>query len=83
MPTASLSVSDILEQLHIEPVNSGACYGDWLPEPSGPELTSYNPATVEPLARVKTAGPADYERVVARASERVTGVCPLATASMG
>ena len=69
MPTASQSIPDILEELHIEPVNSGACYGDWLPEPSGPELTSFNPATDEPLAKVKTAGPADYECVVARASE--------------
>ena len=69
MPTASHRIPEILEKLHIEPVNSGACYGDWLPEPSGPELTSYNPATDEPLAKVKTAGPADYECVVARAAE--------------
>ena len=69
MPTASHRITDILEQLHIEPVNSGACYGDWLPETSGPELTSFNPATDEPLAKVKTAGPADYECVVARAAE--------------
>jgi aldehyde dehydrogenase (NAD+) len=69
VPTASPSIPDILEQLHIEPVNSGACYGDWLPEPSGPELTSLNPATDQPLAKVKTAGPADYECVVSRAAE--------------
>jgi len=69
VPTASHRIPEILEKLHIEPVNSGACYGDWLPEPSGPELTSYNPATDEPLAKVKTAGPADYECVVARAAE--------------
>jgi aldehyde dehydrogenase (NAD+) len=55
--------------LHIEPANSGACYGDWLPNPSGPELISYNPSTEEPLAKIRTAGPADYECVVARASE--------------
>ncbi len=69
MPIATQNIPDILERLHIEPVNSGACYGEWLPEPSGPELTSYNPATEEPLAKVKTAGPADYECVVSRASE--------------
>jgi aldehyde dehydrogenase (NAD+) len=68
VPTAIHSISDILEQLHIEPVNSGACYGEWLPEPSGAELTSFNPATDEPLAKVKTAGPADYECVVSRAA---------------
>ncbi len=69
MPRATQSIPEILERLHIEPVNSGACYGEWLPEPSGPELTSYNPATEEPLAKVKTASPADYECVVARAGE--------------
>ena len=69
MPTTSHRLPEILEKLHIEPVNSGACYGDWLPEPSGPELTSFNPSTDEPLAKVKTAGPADYECVVARAAE--------------
>ncbi len=69
MATASSQIPDILEKLHIEPANSGACYGDWLPNPSGPELISYNPATGEPLAKIRTAGPADYECVVARASE--------------
>jgi aldehyde dehydrogenase (NAD+) len=69
VPLASQSIPDILEQLHIEPVNSGACYGDWLAEPSGPELTSFNPATDEPLAKIKTAGPADYECVVDRAAQ--------------
>lgn len=69
MPIASQSIPDILEKLHIEPLNSGACYGDWLPNPSGPEVTSFNPATDEPLAKVKTAGPADYECVVGRAAE--------------
>jgi aldehyde dehydrogenase (NAD+) len=66
---ASSSVSDILEKLHIEPVNSGACYGDWIPNPSGGEFTSINPATGEPLAKILRAGPADYECVVSRAQE--------------
>ena len=69
MPTLSHPIPDILEELHIEPLNSGACYGDWIPEPSGGELKSLNPATGEPLARVRMAGPADYECVVARAAE--------------
>jgi aldehyde dehydrogenase (NAD+) len=63
------AIVDILETLHIEPLNSGACYGDWIANPSGAELTSNNPATDEPLAKVKMAGAADYERVVSRASE--------------
>jgi aldehyde dehydrogenase (NAD+) len=66
---ATYSVSDLLENLHIEPVNSGACYGDWIPNPSGGEIESLNPATGEPLAKVMRAGPADYEYVVSRAEE--------------
>ena len=69
MPAASYSTPDILEKLHIEPLNSGACYGEWVPDPSGGELESLNPATGKPLAKVKTAGSADYELVVARAGE--------------
>jgi aldehyde dehydrogenase (NAD+) len=67
--TASYSIPDILERLHIEPVNSGACYGDWIPDPSGGELESINPATGEPLAKVMRAGPADYEYVVEQAQQ--------------
>jgi aldehyde dehydrogenase (NAD+) len=67
--TATPAIPDILENLHIEPLNSGACYGDWIANPSGAELTSFNPATDEPLAKVKLAGPADYELIVSRAGE--------------
>ena len=67
MPTLIPSLTEVLERLEIEPVNSGACYGDWIPNPSGGELESINPATGEALARVLRAGPADYECVVARA----------------
>jgi aldehyde dehydrogenase (NAD+) len=69
VPHLSYSVPELLENLHIEPVNSGACYGDWIPNPSGGEIESINPATGEPLAKVVCAGPADYECVVARAQE--------------
>src|SRR5450759_4056663 len=61
-------VPELLEKLHIEPVNSGACHGDWIAEPTGSELISFTPATGEPLARVRMAGPADYEAVMARAA---------------
>ena len=67
MPTLTPSLAEVLERLEIEPVNSGACYGDWIPNPSGGELESINPATGEALAKVLRAGPADYECVVARA----------------
>jgi len=67
VPTLIPSLTEVLERLEIEPVNSGACYGDWIPNPSGGELESINPATGEALAKVLRAGPADYECVVARA----------------
>jgi aldehyde dehydrogenase (NAD+) len=66
---ASYSIPDILEKLHIEPVNSGACYGDWIAEPSGGEMASINPATGETLAKIRMAGPSDYESVMAHAAE--------------
>ncbi len=69
MPAISPAIIDILERLHIEPVNSGACYGDWTANPSGTELTSLNPATGEPLAKIKMAGAGDYETVVSRAAD--------------
>ena len=67
MPTLTPSLTEVLERLEIEPVNSGACYGDWIPNPSGGELESINPSTGEALAKVLRAGPADYECVVAHA----------------
>ena len=69
MPTLASTVSEILERLHIEPLNSGACYGDWIANPSGDELESLNPATEEPLAKIKMAGPAEYELVIQQAQE--------------
>jgi aldehyde dehydrogenase (NAD+) len=67
--TAQSQIPDILDKLHIEPVNSGACFGDWIASPSGGQLESTNPATGEALAKIQLAGPEDYERVVAQASE--------------
>jgi aldehyde dehydrogenase (NAD+) len=63
------AIPDILEQLHIEPLNSGACWGDWIASPSGAELESLNPSTGLPLAGVKMAGMAEYDFVLARAQE--------------
>ena len=60
MPTANLVLPDILEKLHIEAVNSGACHGDWIAQPTGGELISLCPATGEPLARVRMAGAATH-----------------------
>jgi aldehyde dehydrogenase (NAD+) len=67
VPIASEAIGEILERLHIEPLNSGACYGEWIASPSGGELESLNPATGEALAKIKLAGPADYEAIMAEA----------------
>ena len=58
---------DVLRRLGIKPVNSGAGFGEWIDKPAGPEIVSINPANGQPLARVVSAGLADYEAVVARA----------------
>ena len=68
MQTAS-AVSEILEKLEIGPANSGACCGEWIATPEGGELRSVSPASGEVLAVVRTAGPPDYEAVMARACE--------------
>src|SRR5262249_5608764 len=50
-------------------INSGAGFGSWIAETGGHEITSLNPADGKPLARVRTAGRADYETVVDRAQK--------------
>ncbi|MGA2595282.1 MAG: aldehyde dehydrogenase family protein, partial [Bryobacteraceae bacterium] len=63
------TANEILERLEIEPVNSGACDGDWIANPSGGELASLNPADGSEIARVRMAGREDYGRVAQRAAE--------------
>jgi len=60
---------EILERLGIDAINSGACWGEWIEEPSGGELVSINPAHGSEIARVRTAGPDDYEEVMRRAAD--------------
>ena len=43
--TNAAKVEEILESLEIEPINSGACGGEWIPVPSGRELDSSIPPT--------------------------------------
>lgn len=57
----------VLEELGIEPINSGACGAGWIERPSGAELSSLNPATGAPIARILQASLADYERVAGEA----------------
>src|SRR3954447_14148241 len=59
----------VLAKLGIREVNSGACGAGWIEEPAGGELSSANPATGEPIARVLMASGDDYEAVVAQAQE--------------
>jgi aldehyde dehydrogenase (NAD+) len=67
-PSAS-RIRQILERLQIEPVNSGACGGPWIEQPSGGELVSTSPNDGGEIARVLTAGAGDYEQIAARAAE--------------
>ena len=60
---------EILKQLGLSAVNSGACGREWVAEPGGPELVSLNPATGKPIAVVRTASEECAEQVVAEAQE--------------
>jgi L-aminoadipate-semialdehyde dehydrogenase len=64
-------MQEILKQLGIKEMNSGACTGpdQWL-DTTGDNLVSYNPTTNEPIASVTTCGADDYEKVVAIARKR-------------
>ena len=68
MTTAT--VPALLGKLSLEEVNLGACTGPdgWIHDASADELTSYNPTTGEPIARVTLASPAAYDRVAATAA---------------
>ena len=64
-------MNKLLEKLHIEPVNAGACSGPegWIKDPKGKELVSYNPTTGEALATILQATPASYEKVASAAQQ--------------
>jgi aldehyde dehydrogenase (NAD+) len=63
----ALDVPALFQRLGLSETLSGVCAGDWVAHPGGPELVSYNPATGEPLGRVRTASAEDYDRVIAAA----------------
>jgi aldehyde dehydrogenase (NAD+) len=60
-------VNELLNRLELAENHSGACHAEWIRNPSGAETVSINPATGQPLARVRTAAPEDYERIVEQA----------------
>ncbi len=59
----------LLERLGINAVNSGVYARQWVENPGGEEITSVNPANGETIARVRTAGRDDYQRVAETAEE--------------
>jgi len=69
MAGAAIRSDEVLAALGIEKANSGACWGEWIPSPSGGELASLNPATGGEIARVRMAGAEDLDQVIERASE--------------
>ena len=69
MPSSTATVaSAVLERLGLRDANSGVATGRFL-EPHGAEVVSANPATGEPIARVRQGSAADYQTVV-RSAER-------------
>ncbi len=58
---------EILDPLGIREVNSGACFGEWIKEPSGGELVSYSPIDGQPIAKVLMAGKDDYDKIMEKA----------------
>ncbi len=60
-------MKDILSKLGIESVNMGAFSGQWFG--SGDELVSYSPIDGQPIAKVRQASAADFEKVVSQAHE--------------
>ncbi|NIQ38961.1 MAG: aldehyde dehydrogenase family protein [Proteobacteria bacterium] len=56
----------LLEKLHLEEVNPGACTGHdgWILDSKGKEVVSYNPTTGQAIGRVIQATPETLERVV-------------------
>src|SRR5579883_1177951 len=64
-----MQTSGILERLEIEPVNSGACHGDWIAQPGGGDLASISPRDGCVLGHVQMAARQDYEEVLCRAAE--------------
>jgi len=65
------TITALLDRLGIRDVNPGVCAGpdQWLTDPAGGVLTSYNPATGEPLARITEATPSACETAVSSAAK--------------
>ena len=58
--TETTRIAEVLENLEIEPINSGVCGGEWIAALSGGELESINPADGSVIAKVQQAGPREF-----------------------
>jgi len=56
---------EFLAELGVEGTSSGACWGDWI-ETKGDEIVSRAPFDESEIGRVRSAGKADYEAVMAK-----------------
>jgi aldehyde dehydrogenase (NAD+) len=65
----TLTAIPMLERLGIEPINSGACAGDWIESPQGALLDSINPTDGSVIAQVRLAAEEDYDEVVYQCAE--------------
>ena len=64
-----MKAAEILNQLGLSEVNSGACGKRWIEKPGGRDLISVNPSTGDPIATVQTASEGSYEQVLSEAQE--------------
>ncbi|HEY7752379.1 MAG TPA: aldehyde dehydrogenase family protein [Steroidobacteraceae bacterium] len=64
-----MKTSDILAGLGLAAVNDGAWSGAWHADAGAKTAESVNPASGEVIAKVRTAGAKDYDRVLASASD--------------
>jgi aldehyde dehydrogenase (NAD+) len=64
----------LLKKLNLEEVNAGASTGtdQWIRDPAGKELISYNPTDNQPIASIIQATSEGYEQVASTASESFT-----------
>ena len=64
-------IKSLLDKLQIKEQNPGACSGneDWIEDPKGSDLVSFNPTTGEPLATIRQAAADTYDALVEKAVE--------------
>ncbi|MBN2814797.1 MAG: aldehyde dehydrogenase family protein, partial [Bacteroidales bacterium] len=62
-------MKETLKKLGIQDVNPGMCTGMAWPETTGERLISYSPVDGEPIAEIRQATKADYEKAVQTATE--------------